>query len=75
MSRQRKHVQQARAFLFTRHPNGFGIPPHKFAAASDELGMPFDQLLKFISRMYAGGQNQELFRQQDIAAAAAGARA
>lgn len=73
--RHKKGAQQARAFLYSRHPSGFGIDPQKFASSSEELGMPFDQLLRFISRMYAGGQNQELFRQQDIAAAAAGAHA
>ena len=63
--------QQARSYLFQRHPNGFGIPPAKFAAASNETGASFDNLIQFISRMYAGGQNQSLFRQQDISAAAA----
>lgn len=64
------HVQKARAFLFARHPNGFGIPPAKFAAASKETGASFDQLIQFISRMYAGGAQESLFRGQDISAAA-----
>lgn len=64
------HVQKARAFLFSRHPNGFGIPPAKFAAASQETGASFDQLMQFISRMYAGGAQSSLFRGQDISAAA-----
>lgn len=66
------HVQQARAFLFSRHPNGFGIQPAKFAAASKETGASFDQLIQFIARMYAGGAQSDLFRGQDISAAAAG---
>ena len=64
------HVQKARSFLFSRHPNGFGIPPAKFAAASKETGQTFDQLIQFISRMYAGGAQSSLFRGQDISAAA-----
>lgn len=64
-------AQQARAYLFARHKNGFGINPHKFAAASDETGTSFDGLMKFISRLYAGGAQQDTFRQQDLSAAAA----
>ncbi|PYX86653.1 MAG: hypothetical protein DMG70_00205, partial [Acidobacteria bacterium] len=60
---------KARAFLYSRHPNGFGIPPAKFAAASRETGQSFDQLIQFIARMYAGGAQQSLFRGQDLAAA------
>jgi hypothetical protein len=62
--------QAARSYLFQRHPNGFGINPHKFAAASSETGSSFDDLMKFISRLYAGGAQQDTFRQQDISAAA-----
>lgn len=63
--------QQARAYLFSRHPNGFGISPHKFAAAANEQGVSFDHLIHFISRLYAGGAQQSTFRQEDISAAAA----
>lgn len=63
--------QQARSYLFQRHPNGFGISPGKFAAASNESGQSFDSLIHFISRLYAGGAQQSLFRGQDISAAAA----
>jgi hypothetical protein len=68
------HVQKARAFLYSRHPNGFGIPPARFAAASQETGASFDELIKFIARMYAGGSQESLFRGQDISAAAQGAQ-
>lgn len=64
-------AQQARSYLFQRHPNGFGIPPAKFAAAANETGSTFDHLIRFISRMYAGGSQQSLFRGEDISAAAA----
>lgn len=63
--------QGARKFLFNRHPSGFGIPPAQFAAASNETGSSFDDLIKFIGRMYSGGQGTQLARQQDISAAAA----
>jgi hypothetical protein len=69
--KHRPTAQAARSYLFQRHPNGFGINPHKFAAASHETGASFDDLIKFISRMYAGGAQQSTFRQQDISAAAA----
>lgn len=65
-------AQQARSYLYQRHPNGFGISPAKFAAAANERGTSFDDLIRFISRMYAGGAQQSLFRGQDISAAAAG---
>jgi hypothetical protein len=61
--------QAARSYLFQRHSNGFGINPHKFAAASAETGSSFDDLMKFISRLYAGGAQQSTFRQQDLSAA------
>jgi len=64
------HVQKARSFLYSRHPNGFGIPPAKFAAASRETGQSFDDLIKFIARMYAGGAQSSLFRGEDLSAAA-----
>lgn len=64
-------AQQARSYLYQRHPNGFGISPAKFAAAANETGSSFDHLIQFISRMYAGGSQQSLFRGQDISAAAA----
>jgi hypothetical protein len=68
--KRRATAQQARAFLYSRHPHGFGITPAKFAAASHETGQSFDELIRFISRMYAGGAQQSLFRGQDISAAA-----
>lgn len=64
-------AQQARKYLYARHPNGFGINPHKFAAAANESGQSFDHLIHFIARLYAGGAQQDTFRQEDISAAAA----
>ena len=69
--KRRATPQQARAYLYSRHPNGFGISPAKFAAAANEQGTSFDHLIQFISRMYAGGSQSQLFRGQDISAAAA----
>jgi hypothetical protein len=62
--------QAARSYLFQRHPNGFGINPHKFAAAAHETGSSFDELMTFIGRLYAGGAQADTFRQQDLSAAA-----
>jgi hypothetical protein len=71
MAKRKATPQQARSFLFQRHPNGFGISPAKFAAAANEQDTTFDHLIRFISRMYAGGSQQSLFRGEDISAAAA----
>lgn len=71
MSAHKKATPQAaRAFLFQKHTNGFGIPPAKFAAAANETGSSFDDLIKGIARLYMGGQDSEYYRQQDISAAA-----
>ena len=42
------------------------IPPRRFANAAKELNIGFQQLLAFISRLYAGGQNQSQFRVEAI---------
>lgn len=59
-------VQKARAFLYAQHKRGLRIPPKKFAAAARELGVGFRQLLKFIARLYAGGQLRSQFREESI---------
>ncbi len=46
------------------------IPPRRFANAAKELNIGFTQLLAFISRLYAGGQNQKMFRVEAIMAEA-----
>lgn len=71
MTKKHATPQAARKFLFQKHPSGFGIQPARFAAAANETGSSFDDLIKFIGRMYSGGQNTQLYRQQDISAAAA----
>lgn len=55
-------IRKARSFLFSHHKRGFGIPPHKFAAASKELNVNFNELLRFISILYARGQGAGAFR-------------
>lgn len=44
--------------------NGFEnmIAPKPFEAAAKELGMDFTKLLRFITIMYMGGQNQKMLR-------------
>lgn len=69
-----KEVQAARAYLYSRHGKGLGIQPKKFAAASKELGVGFRDLLRFIGRQYARGQQQSTFRQEDIRRQAGGAK-
>lgn len=69
-----REVQAARAYLYSRHSKGLGIQPKKFAAASKELGVGFRELLKFIGRLSARGQQQSTFRQEEIRRTAGGAK-
>lgn len=72
--RGHKHTAQAaQTYLSSLHPTGFGINPARFAAAANEQGTSFDQLMRYIARFYAGGAQSDVFRQQDISAAAAAA--
>lgn len=59
-------VRKARSFLFSHHKRGFGIPPHKFAAASKELNVSFRELLRFISILYARGTQGGAFRMEEL---------
>lgn len=61
-----KEVQKARSFLYAKHPSGLGINPTHFAAAAKEQNTSFPQLMHFISLYYSRGQNQSLFRQQEL---------
>ena len=66
MSVSSADTQKARAYLYSRHKRGFRIPPQKFAAASRELGLGFRELLGFIGRLYARGQQRSKFREEAI---------
>lgn len=59
-------TRKARSFLYSHHKRGFRIPPRKFAASANELGVGFRELIKFISLQYARGQGQSLNRQENI---------
>jgi len=59
-------VQKARSFLFSHHKRGFRIEPRKFAASARELGVGFRELLRFISQLYAQGQQSSTFRRAAI---------
>lgn len=69
-----REAQSARAYLYSRHSKGLGIQPKKFAAASKELGVGFRELLRFIGQLYARGQQQSTFRQDQIRRMAGGAK-
>lgn len=59
-----KEVRKARSYL--RQSAGArtsDISPLKFANAAKEQNVGFPELLKFIGRMYSGGQDQEGFRE------------
>lgn len=51
-------VRAARAFLQRRGVRP-PLQPRKFAAAAKELDMGFSELLRYIGRLYSGGQNQQ----------------
>jgi hypothetical protein len=60
-------ARAAKSFLRTHAKARSGeIPPRKFAAASKELGVGFRELLRFISRLYAGGQGEGAFRMDRV---------
>ena len=62
-----KEIRAARAFLQTKGARTHDISPKKFADAAKELDIGFTELLKFIARLYGGGQNQSQFRMDVIA--------
>ena len=62
-------VRAARAFLRQRGVSTKEIPPKKFANSAKELGKGFRELLKTMSRMQSGGQNQSRERRENIAKA------
>lgn len=64
-------VRAARAFLFRHGIRPSDIQPRKFANSARELNMGFRALLRLISRLYSGGQGQQQFRLEVIAAEAA----
>ncbi len=66
MAASSSEVRAARAFLFSKGMQARDIPPRRFANASKELNIGFQQLLAFIARLYSGGQNQSAFRVEAI---------
>lgn len=65
-----KEIRAARAFLIRHGIQPGEIPPRKFANSAKELNMGFRKLLRLISRLYSGGQGQQQFRLEVIAAEA-----
>jgi hypothetical protein len=60
-------TRAAKGFLRTHAKARSGeIPPRKFAAASKELGVGFRDLLRFIARLYSGGQGEGAFRMDRV---------
>jgi len=64
-------VRAARAFLIRKGIRPGEISPRKFANSAKELNMSFVKVLRLISRLYSGGQGQQQFRLEVIAAEAA----
>lgn len=60
-------IRNARGFLREKLKAGTAdINPQHFAAASDELGLPFAGVAGVLARLYAGGQNQDFYREQAL---------
>lgn len=61
-------VRQARDFLrgHTFNRAGTEISPRRFAAAQKETGASQHDILSIIARSYAGGQGQDVERQNEI---------
>ena len=67
MSVSGPQVRSARGFLRQKLKAGTGdINPRHFAAASDELGLPFSGVAAVLARLYAGGQNESFYREQAL---------
>lgn len=68
-----RKVRAARTYL-RRHlkAKSSEISPRRFAAASHESGSDFHQLIQLIARMYAGGQNEQAQRAENIRSIASG---
>ena len=69
MSASPAEARAARGFLRTHAKARSGeIPPRKFAAAAKELGVGVRELIKFIARLHAGGQNEKAFSMERVRA-------
>lgn len=69
MAAKPAEVRAARAFLRQRDISTKEIPPKKFANSAKELNKGFRELLRTVSRMQSGGQNQSRERRENIAEA------
>lgn len=60
-------VRHARGFLRQKLKAGTGdISPRHFAAAAQELGLPFEGVAQILARLYSGGQNESFYREQAL---------
>ena len=59
-------VRKARAFLRSKQITTKEIPPRKFANAAKELNKGFREVLRHLSQLRSGGQNQAAQRRENI---------
>ena len=72
MSASQPEVRAARSYLRSKVKAGTGdIPPRHFANAAKETGMGFQDLTGVLARIYAGGQNESLYREMAVEQGAA----
>ena len=69
MSASAPEVRAARGYLRSQLKAGTGdIPPRHFADAAKELGVGFSGVAAVLARLYAGGQNDNFYREQALEA-------
>jgi len=67
MSADASTVRSARGFLRQKLKAGTSdISPRHFANAADELGIGFSGVAAVLARLYAGGQNENFYREQAV---------
>lgn len=67
MAQRASKLRKARQYLRKHAKAGTrDISPAKFAAAAEEQNASFAELLRFISRVYAGGQGEDFQRRENI---------
>ena len=60
-------VRDARGFLRQKLKAGTSdVNPRHFAAAAQELDLPFSGVAAVLARLYAGGQGEEFYREQAL---------
>jgi len=67
MAAPAQNVRQARGFLREKLKAGSNdISPRLFANAAHEQNMSFSEIASVLARLYAGGQNEQFYRERAV---------